>query len=105
MSAVSLALPKVLKKELVNVTFLDSLGNYVQSAGSFRSIARSIARPIALLKICGFYRGLYGVSGLGARIFGIKCRKSCENIPIQDNLDTKAAIDIVWRCLALGLRH
>ena len=104
-SAVSLALPKALKKELINVAFLDSLGNHVQSAGSFRSIARSIARPIALPKNCRFYRGLYRAPGLGARISGVKCRKSCDNTPSRDNLDTRAAIYIVWRCLALGLRY
>ena len=112
-SALSLTLPKVLKKELINIAFLDLLGNHVQSADSFRSIAhsiarpiaRSIARPIALPKICGFYRGLYRAPGLGARISGVKCRKSCDNTPSRDNLDTRAAIYIVWRCLALGLRH
>ena len=112
-SAVFMALPKALKKELINVTFLDSLSNHVQSAGSFRSIARSIAcpiacsiaHPIALPKICGFYIGLYKVPGLGARMSGVKCKKSCENTPSRDNLDTRAAIYIVWRCLALGLRH
>ena len=51
-SAVSLALPKALKKELINIAFLDSLNNHIQFAGFFRSIARSIARPIALSKIC-----------------------------------------------------
>ena len=104
-SAVSLALPKALKKKLINVAFLDSLGNYVQSASSFRFIARSIARSIILPKIGDFYRDLYRAPGLGARISGIKCRKSCDNTPSRDNLDTRAAIYIVWRCLALGLRH
>ena len=100
-SAVSLALPKVLKKELINIAFLDSLSNHIQSAGSFRFITRSIARPIALPKICGLYRA----PGLVARISGVKCRKSCDNTPSRDNLDTRVAIYIVWRCLALGLRH
>ena len=99
-SAMSLAWPKALKKELINITFLDSLGNHVQSTGSFRSITRSIAHPIAhsiacptaLLKICGFYRGLYRAPRLGARISGVKCRKSFDNIPSRDNLDTRVAI-------------
>ena len=112
-SAMSLALPKVLKKELINVVFLDLLANHVQSASSFRSIARSIvrpiarpiahfiARPIAFPKICDLYR----VPGLDARISGVKCKKSYDNIPSRYNLDTRAAIYIVWRCLVLGLRH
>ena len=95
MSAMSLALPKALKKKLINIAFLDSLSNYVQSTGSFRSIAHSIARPIALPKICGFYRGLYRVPGLGAKISLVKCRKSYDNTLSQDNLDTRAAIYIV----------
>ena len=111
--AVSLALSKALKKELINVAFLDLLVNHVQFAGSFRSITRSIVRPIApsitrpitLPKIYGFYRGLYRAPGLSARISGVKCRKSYDNTPSRDNLDTRAALYIVWRCLALGLRH
>ena len=63
-SALSLALPKVLKKELINIAFLDSLGNHLQFAVSFCSIAHSIAHSIALLKIYSLYR----VPGLGARI-------------------------------------
>ena len=82
-SAVSLNLLKVLKKKLINVTFLDSLGNHIQSADSFRSIAcsivRSIARPIALPKIGGFYRGLFRVPGLDAKTSGVQCRKSYDN--------------------------
>ena len=116
-SIVSLALPKAFKMELINVAFLDSLGNHVQFASSFcsiarsitrsiaRSITRSIAHPIALPRICGFYRSLYRAPGLGARISGVKYRKSYDNIPSQDNLDTRTAIYIIWRCLALGLRH
>ena len=100
-------------KELINVAFLNSLGNHVQSADSScsiaryvtrsiaRYVARSIARFIALSKIYGLYRA----PGLGARISEVKCRKSYDNIPSRDNLDTRAAIYIVWRCLALGLRH
>ena len=104
-SDMSLVLLKALKKEIINIGFLDSLGNHVQSAGSFRSIARSIARPIALPKNCRFYRGLYRAPGLGDRISGVKCRKSCDNTPSRDNLDIRAAIYIVWRRLALGLQH
>ena len=106
-SAVSFALSKALKRELINVAFLDSIGNHVQSASFFRSIARSIVRPIACFiagpiafpKIYGLYR----VPGLGARIFGVKYWKSYDNTPSQDNLNTRAAIYIVWRCLVLGL--
>ena len=100
-SAVSVAVPKALKKKLINITFLNSLGNHVQSTGSFRSITRSIARPIAFPKIRDLYRALR----LGARISGVKCKKSYDNTLSQDNLDTKTAIYIIWRCLALGLRH
>ena len=100
-SAVSWALPKALKKELINVAFLDLFDNYIQSAGSFHSIVRFIAHPIALLKICGLYRA----PGLGARISGIKCKKSCNNSPTRDNLDKGAAINIICKCLALGLWH
>ena len=90
--AVSLALPKALKMELINEIFLDSLGNHVQSAGSFRSITCSFARPTDLPKICDFYRGLYRAPGLDARIFGVKCKKSYDNTPSRDNLDTRVAI-------------
>ena len=100
-SAMSLALPKALKKELINVAFLDSLDNHVQFAGCFRLFARSIARPLAFSKICGLYKA----SGLGVRISKVKCRKLYDNTPSRDNLDTRAAIYIVWRCLALGLWH
>ena len=104
-SAVFMALPKALKKELINVTFLDSLGNHVQSAGLFRSIARSITCLTTLPKICGFYKGFYRAPRLGARISGTKCKNSCDNTSSRDNLDTRAAIYIIWRCLALVLWH
>ena len=100
-SVVSVTVPKALKKELINVVFLDSLDNHVQSACSSRFIAGSTARLIALPKICGLYR----VSGVGARISGIKCRKLFDNRPSQDNLDTRVAVYIVWKCLVFGLRH
>ena len=90
-SAMSLTLPKALKKELINVAFLDSLSNHVKSASSFRSIAFS--------KICGLYR----VLGLGARISGDKCRKLYNNTLSRDNRDTKVAIYMIWKCLVLGL--
>ena len=90
-SALSVALPKALKKELINVAFLDLLGNHVQSASFFRSIARSIAHPIVLPKICGLYRE----PELGARISRVNCRKSCDNIPIRDNLNIRVAIYII----------
>ena len=89
-SAVFVAVPKALKKELIHLLFLDSLGNHVQSTGSSRSIVRSIARPIALPKICSLYRAL----GLGAWISGVKYRKSYDNTPSRDNLDIRAAIYI-----------
>ena len=90
---------KVLKKELINIAFLDSLCNHIQSTGFSRLVARSIARPIAFPKICGLYK----VPGLGAKISKIKCRKSYDNILSRDNLDTRVAIYIEWRYLALDL--
>ena len=104
-SAVFVAVPKVLKKELINVAFLDSLSNHVQSSGSSRSIShsitRSIAHSIALPKICGLCK----TPGLSATISGFKCRKSCDNTPSRNNLNIKAAIYIVWRYLTMGLWH
>ena len=67
--AMSLALSKALKKEPINIAFLDLLGNHVQSAGSFRSIACSPTCPIALPKICGLYKApnlVLGSQGLNA---------------------------------------
>ena len=79
-SVMSVAVLKSLKNELINVAFLDSLGNHIQAASYSRSMTCSIACPIALLNIYGLYRA----PELVTRISGVKCRKSGDNISSQD---------------------
>lgn len=96
-----------LKKELINIEFLDLLSNHIQSASFFysiaryiahfliwyivRSIAHSITYSMTVLKIYDLYK----VLEFGTKISKVKYKKSYNNIPSQDNLDKREAIYII----------
>lgn len=98
-----------LKKELINLAFLDLLGNHIQSIGFSNSIVRYIARFIACFIACFItvpkIYGFYKAPGLEVRISRVKYRKSFDNTLSRDNLNIRIAIYIIKRCLALGLRY